>query len=441
MLVTIKGIYIYDIFEPMTDSEKSYLSRKLFVSLPLSLQNWFEGLLSFVAVYIFLVFSDIQSLLVFAIGIFGFWGFAKLLQKEFGWDLFSGASSTQILSKNAALATDNLPPSLLTTPQMDELQKLKKLNEYQQTFTRMLVHDLKTPLSNILSLTEAHLEEKTQKQIYEAGQHMLNLTMDMLETQKIESTSFKPTLVAQSLPQLIEGAIQQVLGLAKNKNITIVTQGSNHHVLADTRLTQRTLINLIDNAIKFSPANGLISIQIEQELTSNHTPFAKITITDQGPGIPVSEHAHIFNQFYQVQSPSQSQNTRGTGLGLRFCKMAIEAQGGQIGVCSTPQAQSGSSFWLSLPIHSQTSTTSTMMNSYTTYTAAREKVVMNQEDQQLLEPWKVKLRQYEVYQLSKIKAILKTMPFDKGSHCFQWKLDVEQALYATNQTKYCQLLH
>ncbi|OJJ16152.1 hypothetical protein BKI52_35895 [marine bacterium AO1-C] len=321
-----------------------------------------------------------------------------------------------------------------TTP-MDELQQLKELNEYQQKLTRMLVHDLKTPLSNILSLTEGHLEESKSKQIYEASQHMLRLTLDMLEVQKMKHLYFQPTLLPQNLPNLIEGAIHQVLGIARNKNISITLEGAVDDVLADDQLTQRTLINLLDNAIKFSPQNSNISIQIDQESKDSSTPsFAKISITDQGVGIPLNEQSKIFDQFYQVQSPQAQQ---GTGLGLSFCKMAIEAQGGKIGLSSALKQQ-GNSFWFTLPTHPQTSIASTTMTSYTT---TRKTLVLTPEDRHSLEPWKAKLRQYEVYQLSKIKAILKTMAFAQDSNCFQWKLDIEQALYATNQAKYSQLLH
>ena len=351
-------------------------------------------------------------------------------------DFLSDKSMAHFHPKTMFETSQPMTSEPTNTHHLDELQKLKTLNEYQQRLTRMLVHDLKTPLSNILSLTEEHLEEGKQKQIYEAGQHMLRLTLDMLDVQKMKQSHFKSDISLQNLSDLIETAIHQVLGIARKKNVKIIVEGVIDQVLADAQLTQRTLINLIDNAIKFSPQNSTITVQIEQIFTADHTPFARISITDQGVGISANEHANIFDQFYQVQS-NESVQSLGTGLGLSFCKMATEAQGGQIGVHSSPNNQPGSSFWFSLPIPSQNPTTSTMTTSYIN---TRKALVLSEEDHQILEPWIAKLRQYEVYQLSKIKTILKTMSFDRGSNCFQWKLDIEQALYATNQAKYAELL-
>jgi len=419
----------------MINLEKSLLSKKTFP--PYILKDWFEGLLSLAALYIFLVFTNFQSLLVFVAGLLGFFGIAKLLKQAFILDFLTKKSNPLFHQQAFSNISQSITNHPIDSHYLDELKQLKKLNEHQQTLTRMLVHDLKTPLSNILSLTEEHLEKSKQKQIYEAAKHMLRLTLDTLEVQKMKLPHFKPNSSPQNLSGLIEDAIYQVLGIARKKNIKIITEGVTDQVLADPRLTQRILINLIDNAIKFSPQNSTITIQMEQILAADNLPFAKISVTDQGLGISENEQSSVFDQFYQIHPQQSTQFTTGTGLGLSFCKMATEAQNGQIGVCSSPPAQSGSRFWFSLPIYLQTPTTSTTMTSYVN---TRKALVLSQEDRQILEPWMVKLRQYEVYQLSKIKAILKMMSFDNNTNCYQWKLDIEQALYATNQAKYAELL-
>lgn len=269
---------------------------------------------------------------------------------------------------------------------------------------------------------------------------MLQLTMNMLEVQKMETTSFKPTITSQNIQSLISGALNQVLRIAQTKNIEIRVDATTESVAVDTHLTQRILINLLSNAIKFSPQNSNILIRTEKIYFSSEEAFLKIFIIDEGSGIPVEEQPKIFDQFYQGIQENNPKNFDGSGLGLAFCKMATEAQGGQIGLSSNHHQ--GSTFWFTMPISQAKNPLSTKNDCIESSAILYQpqELILSNEDKEVLTPWKKKLREYEVYQLSKIKAILKTMPFLKGSNCFEWKLAVEQALYATNQHKYQQLL-
>jgi len=120
-------------------------------------------------------------------------------------------------------------------------------------------------------------------------------------------------------------------------------------VVVDRDVIQRVFVNLIGNAINFSPKGGTIGIEIS---AAGET--ARAAITDQGPGIPPEYHRHIFEKFGQVKSRMENKKYS-TGLGLTFCKMAVEAQGGQIGINSPSappragEAGKGSTFWFTLP--------------------------------------------------------------------------------------------
>jgi two-component system sensor histidine kinase/response regulator len=110
-----------------------------------------------------------------------------------------------------------------------------------------------------------------------------------------------------------------------------------HPVLArcDPKLIERVLDNLLSNAIKFTPDGGAIRVTIAAE-----NDCAKVSISDSGPGVPAEYHARIFEKFGQVEG---RQDRHSTGLGLSFCKLAVEAQGGRIGVENTNER--GTVFW------------------------------------------------------------------------------------------------
>ncbi|MBI3192373.1 MAG: HAMP domain-containing histidine kinase [Pedosphaera parvula] len=135
--------------------------------------------------------------------------------------------------------------------------------------------------------------------------------------------------------------------LAKHKPLagsrTLIYDAPTHTPApVDADLIRRVLANLIGNAIKFTPADGTVRVTVR---TADSV--VRVEVADNGPGIPPELHAKIFEKFGQVQDHKAH---LGTGLGLTFCKMAIEAHGGAIGVQSTPG--SGSTFWFTLPAQS-----------------------------------------------------------------------------------------
>jgi signal transduction histidine kinase len=117
------------------------------------------------------------------------------------------------------------------------------------------------------------------------------------------------------------------------------------HVSVDNGLITRVFYNLIDNALKFTPESGLITIEAQ----TNENELL-VTITDTGPGIPLKYREDVFRRFSQV--PNQRGRRRGTGLGLTFCKLAVEAHGGRIWVESGP-AGVGARFQFTLPLAAQ----------------------------------------------------------------------------------------
>ena len=110
----------------------------------------------------------------------------------------------------------------------------------------------------------------------------------------------------------------------------------------DESLLSRILGNLLGNALKFTPAGGEIKIAV-----SGRDAEARIVVSDTGPGIPREYHRRVFEKYFQIED---GRGSRGTGLGLTFCKLAVEAHGGRIGVAD--DIGTGCSFWFTLPLES-----------------------------------------------------------------------------------------
>jgi len=116
---------------------------------------------------------------------------------------------------------------------------------------------------------------------------------------------------------------------------------------ADYDLLSRVLINLVGNAIKFEPRNGTVMVTAHCDGSTPDAPGVLFSVRDNGPGVPLEDRERIFDKFGQVESSLQGRKLS-TGLGLTFCKLAVEAHGGKIWVESTLDV--GSSFYFSIPL-------------------------------------------------------------------------------------------
>ncbi|MEG3867568.1 MULTISPECIES: response regulator [unclassified Microcoleus] len=215
--------------------------------------------------------------------------------------------------------------------QYDDLQSLLKLRE---DMVKMVVHDLRNPLAGILLGLEIlksleYPKEQQQMQlerIYSSAQAIQLLIDDLLQIYLLESGKNRLNYTDIYLCDLIESAISNFEGIAAKKNQFIVAQlpGQNSiKVSADATMIHRMLDNLLSNAIKFSPPNSQIIVTVEF-LTSGK---AKIQVIDSGPGVPDTLRQKIFEKY---EIGNLMSNVSQIGLGLAFCKMVVEAHGGEI---------------------------------------------------------------------------------------------------------------
>jgi two-component system, sensor histidine kinase and response regulator len=235
----------------------------------------------------------------------------------------------------------------------EQLQKnYKRLQEVEQLrddMRNMIVHDLRTPLTAVMigvEMLEKHgALNETQREMMGiavgGGKTLLGMINDLLDVEKMESGSTQLQYDPLSAEVLVAGAVEQVSSLAEDGQTTLVTEVAPGlpDFQGDQNMLSRTLVNLIANAIKFT-RSGTVTIRASQDEGNN----IRFEIRDTGEGIPSEAFERIFEKFGQLDS----RNRVGTGLGLAFCKLAVEAHGGHIRVESTPGV--GSTFSFTIPL-------------------------------------------------------------------------------------------
>lgn len=242
---------------------------------------------------------------------------------------------------------------------LQDVTKLKELDQLKTQFLMTASHELRTPLTGISMsidlLMENGREKLSQKEqaLLKAAQedvHRLRvLVNDLLDLGKIESGRMEMDFEAVSVRLLIERAIAlfEVQADEKGVELSSLLPKDIPNVRADANKIIWVLTNLIANALRYTDTGGHIRITTEQ--LGN---FATVSITDDGPGIPLDYQARIFNKFVQVQT---DKDVGGSGLGLAICKEIVKAHGGTIWVDSTPG--SGSTFTFTLPVAIASGTT------------------------------------------------------------------------------------
>lgn len=325
--------------------------------------------------------------------------------------------------------------------QAEELQvtneQLLKLDKFKQSLTGMIVHDLKNPLNTIIGLSEDKYSPHFQNAINQSGKQMLNLVMNILDVQRFEETEMKLHTKSYPLKKIIKKVHQGVATLLTDKNIAFSEDIPDHlYLMVDEPLIVRVFTNLISNAIKYSFPGGKINVGLSnQESTHTHQ---RVLIKDNGTGIPADFLPNIFDKFSQ-----HNPKVRSTGLGLTFCKLVIESHQGTIGVVS--ELNQGSTFWLSLPkapsqgLEVPKDNQSLLSEDKGLEDEKESFIPFTKEEIALLQPFIEELRHFEIYEVSAIKKQLEKLP-SSHSAITEWRIELENTLYAWNETRYQQLL-
>jgi len=232
--------------------------------------------------------------------------------------------------------------------------ELQKLQELRDRLTQMIVHDLRQPLQSLMgglhtmgALGQLNDDQREFLQMsLDGGEALLSMINDLLDISKLESGQLELDYSLLSPELLLEGPLTQLAQLAAQKNITLATvvEPGLPLVQGDREKLGRTLVNLVGNAVKFTPQGGTITLAARRGQVDQSVNFS---VTDTGEGIPAAAFGKIFEKFGQVATRSGGQKMS-TGLGLTFCKMVVEAHGGSLRVES--ELGIGSTFVITLPV-------------------------------------------------------------------------------------------
>ena len=239
-------------------------------------------------------------------------------------------------------------------------EQLAKATKMKDEFLANMSHELRTPLNAILGTNEGLQEgifgQITEKQresfdvIQQSGSHLLDLINEILDLAKIEAGTIDLEFSTVDVEKLCDSSLQLVTQQAEKKNIQLTWSVPDDlpALLADKKRLRQVLVNLLGNAVKFTPDEGAVDIdfqRVENTIDSDDA-ILKISVTDNGIGIAPGHLETLFDPFVQVDS-SLSRNYTGTGLGLSLVKRFVELHSGTVSVASQPKV--GSCFVVELP--------------------------------------------------------------------------------------------
>jgi len=234
-----------------------------------------------------------------------------------------------------------------------DITSFKEVDRLKSEFISQVSHELRTPLTSIKGYIDnlrdgiaGALEEKQQNyldRMSKNADHLACLINDLLDVSRIESGKMALNLTTLSLRDLVAEVINNLRPIAAEKQLEIIVKEFvvESRIRGDYAKLEQVITNLLDNAMKFTPPGGRITITLEHD-----GQFLKTSIQDTGVGIPPEKRSKIFERFYRIERESPSK-VNGTGLGLHIAKNLIEMHGGQISV--TSDVGKGSEFSFTLP--------------------------------------------------------------------------------------------
>ncbi|SEA77329.1 HAMP domain-containing protein [Flavobacterium gillisiae] len=268
----------------------------------------------------------------------------QVMQQFRQGDLTSRIDLNTVGSEKQLAQMFNEMADILTT----NIDKLKEVENLRRELIANVSHDLRTPIAIIrgyletLQIKEKTITDEERKRyidmVSQSSEKLEKLVHELFELSKLEANQIRPNKEAFIISELVNDISSKYHLIAHNKKITIDTFLSKElaPVFADISLIERVIQNLLDNAIKFTPENGYISITTEKCL--NNT--VKITITDNGIGIPEKDRERIFARYYRANNYTDLKNS--TGLGLAIAKKILDLHDSTLDLISTEDK--GSSF-------------------------------------------------------------------------------------------------
>lgn len=308
-------------------------------------------------------------------------------------------------------------------------EKLVKVDRLKNALTAMIVHDLKNPLNMVLNYSN-------DARITSAGQQMLSLVQNILDIQKYENDKMMLNKHRILIGTVVEKSLSSVGYFAVQHGINLVNKiPANIEMDIDADVVERIFTNLLTNALKYTSMNSevVLSCAIDDSKI-------RFTIADSGPGIPMDKEVLIFEK-YGSYNEQMLGRVKPTGLGLTFCKMAVEAHGGTIGFES--ELGKGTQMWFTLPLYSNRKieelepgfndeSSSNVSYALPAFQNVEEKVAFQKVIAVLLE--------IEVYKASRIRKVLSNEMPKGNPSIVAWIDTLLSSVWTGNEQRYKQQL-
>jgi signal transduction histidine kinase len=286
-------------------------------------------------------------------------------------DLYiTSGPSQRFVERSASPVQDEMGKTIGMLFVFRDVTEQKELEEARENLANMIVHDLRNPLTAVLaSLALVSNAVVGDDETGVAGQaievsgravrKLLVMVNNLLDLGRLETGEFSPEQKPASLKGVIENAVGETLPLAMEMEVMISLDSEGldklPEVNIDSDMIERVVLNLLDNALKFTPPGGNVKVRTELEESESDEedgavaePAVRVEIIDSGPGVPDDYKTRIFDRFTQVHG--QKSRRRGTGLGLAFCRLAVDTHGGRIWV-EDAEGEKGSVFAFTLPVY------------------------------------------------------------------------------------------
>lgn len=296
---------------------------------------------------------------------------AKHLQSALDLILFSGHKAHVTNKMHLASVRESYRQLEEKTARLQEaFDRLKELDKLKSNFLATVSHELRTPLTSIIGYSEMLSEglagdlkpEQLEfvKTIHDKGEQLLSLIMGLLDLGKLESGTIRMAMRPIRIDPVLSEVVSTLTPTARKKgvNLELDVAGDLSELRGDPERLRQVFINLVENALKFTPANGIVTLRARMiadaggddddglALMAPTRSRIEVRVLDTGIGIPAREKPKVFDAFYQVDS-SSTREYGGTGLGLSIVKRLVEAHSGDIRI--EDNSPKGTVFVVSLP--------------------------------------------------------------------------------------------
>lgn len=234
---------------------------------------------------------------------------------------------------------------------LHDITELKKLESMRKDFVANVSHELRTPITSIKGFSETLLDgdmhdtetiQEFLKIIYNESNRIQNLIEDLLALSKLEGDNYQLVLHKIDARELVDSLVPALQYNAEKKGIKLTTDVEDIQIKADKDRISQVIVNLVDNAINYTPEDGKVSLKLFQADQK-----VKIEVSDTGIGIPEEELPRIFERFYRIDK-ARSRSSGGTGLGLAIVKHIVEVHNGEIHINSI--IDQGTTITVCLPV-------------------------------------------------------------------------------------------